>query len=75
MIKTITKTEYSALIGLREVAKLQYRILEQLEKQAAEIVGEEADGLGHSSDFLAGGRDLDDMLDILKITVRSVTPD
>lgn len=67
-MKTITKSQYYALMGLREVARKNWEQLCLLEKAAAEITGE-IDGLGHSSDYLAGSRELEDMLRILEIKV------
>ena len=55
-------------MGLREVARKNWEQLCLLEKAAAEITGE-IDGLGHSSDYLAGSRELEDMLRILEIKV------
>lgn len=70
-MKTITKSQYYTLMGLREVARKNWEQLYLLEKAAAEITGElEKDGLGHSSDYLAGSRELDNMLEILSIKVQ-----
>lgn len=71
-MRIITKSQYYILIGLREVARKNWEQLCLLEKAAAEITGEsEKDGLGHSSDYLAGSRELDDMLRILEIKVEN----
>jgi len=70
-MKTITKSQYYALMGLREVAKKQWLILDELEKQAAEITGEQDKKYGgHAQDYISGMRELDDMLEILKIEVK-----
>lgn len=70
-MKTITKSQYYTLIGLRTVAKKQWEILEELEKAAADITGEQEKLFcGHASDFINGNRELDDMLRILEIEVK-----
>ena len=68
-MKTITKSQYYTLIGLRAVAEKQWSILRELEKTAANITGEQ-DSFGHTSDFVNGERELDDMLRILEIEVK-----
>ena len=68
MKHTITESQYYTLIGLREVAKNEWKVLESLEKAAKEITGE-SDENSHSNDFIHGSRELDDMLRILNITV------
>jgi hypothetical protein len=75
-MKTITKNNYHALIGLREVAKRYLELLDQLNDAAQEITGElDSEGkketMGHTSDYLYGSRELDSLLSILKIEVRS----
>lgn len=68
-MKIITKSDYYTLIGLREISARKWREIQEMEQLAAQIVGEE-DTFGHASDYLAGSRELDDMLEILKISVK-----
>ena len=73
MNKTITKSQYYTLIGLREVAKEQCLILDKIEKLAKEITGEQdKDFGGHASDYIYGTRNLDEMLKILGIKVKNL---
>lgn len=54
---------------MREIATRKWREIQEIEQLAAQIVGEEH-AFGHSSDYLAGSRDLDEMLKILEIKVK-----
>lgn len=70
-MKTITKQQYYCLIGLQELAKAKWKEISELEKAAIEIT-EEKDGVfGHTSDFIAGSRDADELLSLLNIEVRN----
>lgn len=73
-MKTITKQQYYALIGFRTIAETWLNKLDDLNKISQEITGEvDPDGnpdfYGHTSDFIYGSRELDEMLRILEISV------
>jgi len=68
MNNKITKSQYMQLIGLKTVADSLLKQLENVEKAAMEITGED-DSLGHTSDMIYGSRELDEMLKLLKIEV------
>ncbi len=75
-MKTISKSDYHALIGLREVAKRYLELLDQINDAAQEITGEvDSDGkketMGHTSDYIYGSRELDSLLNLLKIEIKS----
>lgn len=75
-MKTIGKNDYHALIGLREVAKRYLELLDQINDAAQEITGEiDSEGkketMGHTSDYIYGSRELDSLLNILKIEITS----
>jgi hypothetical protein len=71
---SITKSEYFQLIGLREMARRYWQIINDLDRAGQEITGE-VDEYGkpalfdHTSDYLAGSRDIDELLKILKLKV------
>lgn len=67
-MKQITKSQYLTLTGIKALADQHEKSLKELVKATTEITGEE-DDMGHSSDFVYGSRELDDMLDILEIEV------
>ena len=65
----ITKQQYYTLIGLRAVADRQWVILKELEDAARQITKEESD-MGHTGDFIAQNRNIDEFLELLEIEVR-----
>ncbi len=72
--QTITEGEKLQLIGLRVLSVALYEQIELIKKQAQKITGEvDNDGIpeefGHTSDYLGEGRELDDMLRILGLSV------
>jgi hypothetical protein len=78
MIRTnkteITKAEYLQLIGLKELSKKYNQFLNDIYSIGQKITGEiEGDGspelYGHTCDYLSDARELDDMLNLLGITV------
>lgn len=66
--KTITQNQYLQLVGLLAITTRHYAMIKQCEEAFVEIVGEE-DTAGHSMDILCGGRELDDGLRLLHVTV------
>lgn len=78
-MKKITQAQYYQLVGLRAAAEKQTAVLDALQAAAREITDErDQDGSpetgGHTTDFLWGSRELDDMLRILQIEVESAAP-
>ena len=65
--KIITKAQYYQLFGLREASKQIIDKLEFFTKMGEEITGDEE--MGHTSDFIWGYRELDEMLDALGIGI------
>lgn len=73
-MKSISKNDYMALVGLREIAKRYLDILDFINASAQKITNElDQDGnpedMGHTSDYIYGSRELDDLLRLLKISV------
>ena len=64
----ITKNQYCTLLGLCAVADRQWEILKNLEDLARGITKEKSD-MGHTADFLAQNREIDELLKLLKIEV------
>lgn len=69
-MKIINKKDYYCLIGLEQLAKRKWREISDLEKAAVEITKEEDRVFGHTSDFIAGSRDIDELLELLSIKVK-----
>jgi hypothetical protein len=72
--KQITNAEYLQLVEMKALADSYYQKINDIERIAVEITGEldhegNIETCGHTSDFLAGSRDLDGMLRILKLKV------
>ena len=73
-MKTISKKDYMALIGLCEVAKRYLELLGTIEEAAQEITEEmnsegKPETMGHTSDYIYRSRELDDLLRVLRISV------
>lgn len=68
-MKTITKQQYYCLIGLQELAKAKWKEISELEKAAVEITEDKDAEFGHTSDFIAGSRDIDELFELLEIKV------
>jgi hypothetical protein len=68
LVKTITKTEYQALVGLKALSDRLQKQREELELTVREITGE-GDGSYHSTDFVYGDESPKVMLKRLGITV------
>lgn len=74
-MKQITRGQYYQLIGLRTVTDHLEAQLKHIAKAARSITGEE-DEIGHTNDFIyGGGRELDELLDLLRIEVIDVVPE
>lgn len=67
--KTISRSDYLKLVGVLTLAQSHNKALKDLEKIAAELVGEEHEYGGLSSDAVYGERDADSLLGGLNITI------
>lgn len=68
----ISKSGYLALIGLRVLADGHMAQMKDIEKAARAITKEE-DDFGHTRDMLYASSTVNEMLDLLKITVEGGT--
>jgi len=68
MAKTITKQQYLQLAGLLTLAERYTGELEEIERAAMEITGED-DEWGHTSDAVYGTRSIAELLKLLEIIV------
>jgi hypothetical protein len=76
---TITQGRYLQLLGMHALAQRYNEQLRELQKMAAEIVNErDEDGRpelsGHMGDAMFGAREIDEALEILRITVVDAPP-
>lgn len=72
-MRQITRGQYYQLVGLRTVADHLEAQLKHIAKAAQAVTGEE-DDIGHTHDFIFGSRELDDLVELLKIEVIDVIP-
>lgn len=74
-MKQITRGQYYQLIGLRAVADHLEAQLKHI-AEAARSITREKDEIGHTNDFIyGGGRELNELLDLLRIKVIDVIPE
>jgi len=71
-MKTITKREYFAIVGLMELARRFYKQIRECEKAYGEIVGmkEDLGSFGHFSDEIFEDGDVDSVLEKEEIKVK-----
>jgi hypothetical protein len=67
-MKTITRSDYYKLVGLHTVAIEHEKALKQILKAALSITAEQ-DDCGHTSDTIFGSRTVDELIELLDITV------
>lgn len=74
-MKTITKSQYYALVGLKALATEYDKKMNDLQKYVAEIIGENNVGIGGgwSGELVFSSRGLDDTLRCANIVVEEDT--